>query len=170
MPASYKDTQEITHLNWFICFLGCQVWGLPGPSPQQSPADISPAWGPRHEGCGQGTHRNSGVQGEAILRVRGPHPLLGTEDMVTLGRIFLERDLGQDRNLRCWGSPRNTLDAPLGRWKTNSASHDPGGASHGSRIPQALGDEGLFQIGCLWDLLETKCVQHKSCSPQAPSL
>lgn len=55
MPTAHKDTQEIAYVNCFICFLGCQVWGVPGPSHQQSPADPRPAWGPRHGAFRQGT-------------------------------------------------------------------------------------------------------------------
>lgn len=137
--ANFSQRHARNHISQLIYLLwGVSSLGSPGPSPQQSLADIFAAWLPRHGGFRQGTHRNSGGQGEAILRVQGPHPLLGTEDMVTLGRIFLERDLGQDRNLRCWRSPRNTLDTPWAGRKPTPLPHDPGGASHSSGILQAL--------------------------------
>lgn len=124
---------QLIYLLWGVSSLGSPRAQPPAKSSRHFPGLGSQAWGfqTRHSqelwGSG-GSHPESA----------GATPLLGTEDMVTLGRIFLERDLGQDRNLRCWRSPRNTLDTPWAGRKPTPLLHDPGGASHSSGILQAL--------------------------------
>lgn len=72
-----------------ICFLGCQMWGLPEPSSKQCLADPSPPKGPGRGGFRRGTGWSSGSQAEATLKLGVSSLPLETENTFTLaGLVF----------------------------------------------------------------------------------
>lgn len=99
MPASHRDTRENHTCQLFYSLFGCQVGGLPGPSPLQSLADPSPAWGSQMWGFSQGTQE----LGEPGRSCKG-WALHGGQKTQPPSQFFLQRHLGQNRHLRCWGS------------------------------------------------------------------
>lgn len=133
-----------------------------GPAPSKSwSVDASTVWG-----FGQGTHRNSGVEGVATLRVLGPsaggrgHSHLGQE------RFFLERFRTRQKP-EMLGSSRNV--PPPGRQEVSSAPHNTGGASQGLKIHrpwERRAGPRLALSGVSWRW----CVGQESRSPWAPPL